>query len=180
MASDNEALQALTDGLKKQYHAGLKMLHQAIEACPEDLWAGGDTHPNAYWHIAYHCLYYTCLYAQPNLAAFTPWEHHREGYESFGPLPDPPHDPPAIVEPYTKAEILDYWRLVDSLIDDTVDGLDLLAADCGFWWYDVPKLEHQLINLRHLQHHAAQLADRLRRHADVGVGWVSSAMAAPD
>ena len=32
--------------------------------------------------------------------------------------------------------------------------------------------EHQLVNLRHIQHHAAQLADRLRTARDHGVRWV--------
>ena len=78
---------------------------------------------------------------------------------------------------YTKAEVLTYWSLCDGLVDATVDALDLTATDCGFWWYKVPKLEHQFVNLRHLQHHAAQLADRLRRSADVGVDWISTAAA---
>jgi|TARA_B100001964_G_C14207214_1_gene588714 hypothetical protein len=59
-----------------------------------------------------------------------------------------------------------------------VDGLDLNAEDCGFWWYDESKFEHQLVNIRHLQHHTGQLADRLRRAADRGVDWIPSASAA--
>jgi hypothetical protein len=49
---------------------------------------------------------------------------------------------------------------------------DLLSAESGFSWYPVSKLEHQIINIRHLQHHAAQLGDRLRyATTDVGVEW---------
>jgi hypothetical protein len=166
----------IAHALKRQYHAGLRMFRQAVESCPDHLWTGGD-HPNAFWHIAYHTLFYTALYLQPNEDAFEPWEHHREEYQFFGKLPWPPHDPPAIGEPYTRAQILEYWQVCDAAIDATVDELDLTAADCGFWWYDEPKFEHQLINLRHLQHHTAQLADRLRRSADLGVEWVSSALA---
>ena len=40
--------------------------------------------------------------------------------------------------------------------------------------YKVPKLEHQIISLRHIQHHAAQLADRLRATADVGIDWIGA------
>jgi hypothetical protein len=155
------------------------MLRQAIEPCPDDLWTGGD-HPNQFWHIAYHVLFYTHLYLQPHEKDFAAWEHHREEYQFLGPLPWPPHDLPAIGEPYTRDQILEYWRICDALVDDTVKRLDLSAKDCGFWWYDVPKLEHQLVNLRHLQHHAAQLADRLRRAADRGVPWVSTATAAEE
>jgi hypothetical protein len=36
------------------------------------------------------------------------------------------------------------------------------------------KLEHQLLNIRHLQHHTAQLADRLRQHAGAGIDWIGN------
>ena len=35
------------------------------------------------------------------------------------------------------------------MVDAAVDAMDLTATECGFWWYQVSKLEHQLINLRH-------------------------------
>ena len=52
--------------------------------------------------------------------------------------------------------------------------MDLLDPQCGFPWYKVSKLEHQLVSLRHVQHHAAQLADRLRAEVDHGVRWVGA------
>ena len=55
---------------------------------------------------------------------------------------------------------------------DAVEALDLDSDESGFPRYPIPKLEHQLVNIRHLQHHAAQLADRLRNQAGVGVEWV--------
>jgi len=45
--------------------------------------------------------------------------------------------------------------------------LDLDSAESGFSWYQMSKLEHQLVNIRHIQHHGAQLADRLRSAADI-------------
>jgi len=50
--------------------------------------------------------------------------------------------------------------------------LDLDSAESGFSWYRMSKLEHQFVNLRHIQHHTGQLADRLRQEADRGVEWV--------
>ena len=38
----------------------------------------------------------------------------------------------------------------------------------------VSKMEHQLISLRHLQHHMAQLGDRIRAATNAGVAWVGS------
>jgi hypothetical protein len=36
----------------------------------------------------------------------------------------------------------------------------------------MPTLEHQIVNIRHIQHHAAALSSRLRRSAGIGVNWV--------
>jgi hypothetical protein len=55
-----------------------------------------------------------------------------------------------------------------------VDALDLMSDESGFSWYPIPKLEHQLVNLRHIQHHMAQLADRLRASEAVGIRWIGA------
>ena len=60
------------------------------------------------------------------------------------------------------------------MIDDAVDVLDLDATESGFSWYRMSKLEHQFVNIRHIQHHAAQLIDRVRSVADVGIRWVAA------
>jgi len=31
--------------------------------------------------------------------------------------------------------------------------------ESGFSWYSIPKLDHQLLNLRHLQGHVGQLSE---------------------
>ena len=164
---------AVPTALRSQYHAALAMLRQAVERCPESLWTSGG-HPCSFWHIAYHTLFFAHLYMQPNEAAFRPWEHHREEYQFLGRLPWPPHDPPRIGAPYTKREVLEYWEFCDRMVDSAVDAIDLGASDCGFWWYQMPKAEHQIMNIRHVQHHAAQLADRLRPVAAVGVDWIGT------
>jgi len=142
----------LSTVLKSQYHAALDMLSQAIERCPDDLWTCDDPkHPDQFWHIAYHVLFFTHFYLQPNEEAFQPWEHHRDGYPSLGPTSSPSHR-----EPYTKSQVQAYLRLIDESVDTTVDQLDLAAPECGFWWYKMSKVEHQIVNIRHIQHHTAR------------------------
>jgi hypothetical protein len=173
-ASDDPAsIFDLLSALKSQYHAALAMLRQAVERCPEELWGDGG-HANPYWHIAYHTLFFTHLYLQPNEEAFHPWEHHREEYQFLGSLPWPPHRVPKIEQPYMQAQVLEYWQVCEQMIDLAVDRLDLESPECGFWWYTMSKFEHQLMNIRHIQHHAAQLADRLRPAAGIGVDWVGA------
>lgn len=162
--------------LKSQYHAALAMLREAIERCPDDIWSSAD-HLNAFWQVAYHTLYFTHLYLQPDEAAFRPWKDHQADVQHPDSIPgpaDPKSALPLIPQPYTRAQVLEYWTLCDQMVDRAVDAIDLSSPTSGFSWYRVSKLEHQLVSLRHIQHHAAQLADRLRSAADVGIRWVGA------
>ena len=169
--------------LKSQYHAGLAMLREAIEMCPDHVWLSAQQR-NAFWQIAYHVLFYTHLYLQKDVASFRSWAGHQsrvQHQDGIPGAPDPQSTLPLIPEPYTRAQALAYWDVCNRMVDSAVDELDLHSPQCGFPWYRMSTLEHQLVNLRHLQHHAAQLADRLRAALDVGIRWVGGAgdMSAP-
>ena len=156
--------------LKSQYRACLTMLLEAIESCPPELWTDRQ-HANPFWQVAYHTLFYTHLYLQPSEAHFVAWEHHRPGYHRFGTEPDAAPAP----RPYSTAQIRAYCLWCQGMVDSAVDCLDLGAPESGFSWYQMPKLEHQFLNLRHIQHHTGQLSDRLRQTANRGVQWVGGA-----
>ncbi len=78
---------------------------------------------------------------------------------------------PDIGEPYSKEDILEYLEVCRKAVKERVASLDLEAAS-GFHWLPFNKLELQFYNIRHIQHHAGQLIDRLRNHDGIGVGWV--------
>jgi len=171
--------------LKSQYHAALAMLRLAIERCPDGLWASPD-YTNPFWRIAYHALYYSHLYIQPGLTYFRPWEHHQTGLQFMDDVQAPPeiqeltelpHRPPQTGKPYSKTEVLEYWRVCDRMVDESVDALDLTSPESGFSWYKLSKAEHQIISIRHIQHHAAQLVDRVRAATGAGIDWVSTGRA---
>jgi hypothetical protein len=170
-AIDAAAFRAM---LKNQYHANLAMLREAIEKCPDDLWLKPHQR-NAFWQVAYHAIYFTHFYLHANHELMRAWPGHQAANQNPDGIPGPP-DPattlPLIPEPYTRAQALAYWDVCNAFVDPAVDALDLGAADCGFPWYRMSKLEHQLVNLRHLAHHAGQVADRLRTELDAGVRWV--------
>ena len=161
------SLGSLRSAVKSQYHACLAMLRTAIRRCPRDLWTSGDGHANPFWRIAYHTLFYTHLYLQANNRIFRPWERHQRGIQHMTRWRK-------TWRVYTKAEVLAYWGVCESMVDDAVDALDLTARQSGFSWYKIPKLEHQIVNIRHIQYHEAQLADRLRVTTGVGVGWADA------
>jgi hypothetical protein len=170
------ALDAIRPILKSQYHASLAMLHDAVDLCPDELWQAPG-HVSAFWQVAYHTVFFTHLYLHRDEAAFRPWTGHQREVQRQDGLTGPPDlksAMPLLPRPYSKADVLAYWQVCDGLVNGALDGMDLTSTECGFWWYPVSKLEHQLINLRHLQHHTAQLADRLRTAADLHVKWVGA------
>ena len=166
----------LRASLKSQYHSALAMLKESIVRCPEETWYD-ETPKNACWQLAYHTLFFTHLYLQPDEAAFRPWPGERTGVRHphgiAGPA-DPDSPLPFLPSPYSKNEVLEYWEFCDRMVDGAVETLDFGRKESGFSWYPVPKLEHQIVNVRHVQHHAAQLADRVRAAAGVGVRWAGS------
>lgn len=168
--------EALRTMLKSQYHATLAMLRQAIDLCPQEIWSDNE-HVNSVWQIAYHTLFFTHLYMQPSESAFRPWQHHQSEAQYPDGIPgpsDPNSSLPLLPNPYTKDQVLAYWRVCDQMVDEVIDTLDVLSPESGFSRYKVSKLEHQIINIRHIQHGAAQIADRVRSAADVGVDWVKA------
>jgi hypothetical protein len=150
----------LRQALKEQYHAGLAMLAECVEKCPEDVWLEGELE-RPFRGIAFHAVFYTHLYLVQNEAAFQPWPGQRENR-----LPEGGGF-------YQRTEILDYIRYVDALIDPTVDQLDLASDETGFSWYpNMSKLSHQLMNLRHTQGHVGQLSELLMARG-IDTDWVS-------
>jgi hypothetical protein len=159
-------MDAVRSALKSQHRAALAMLRLTIQRCPDRLWISRRGHANPFWRIAYHTLYYTHLYLQPNNRVFRPWKHDQPGIHRMD-------TPMAGGRPYTKDEVLAYWAICEAMVDD-IDDLDLSAPRSGFSWYPMPKLEHQLVNIRHIQYHQGQLADRLRAATGTGIGWTGA------
>jgi hypothetical protein len=155
--------------LKSQYRASLAMLRECIEKCPDEVWTWGE-HPRTFWRIAYHALYFAHLYLQPRFEDFQPWERHREQRQFLYGRPSP-HDLPMIDEPYAKQDLMDYADYLVANLDEMLGRLDLDAPESGFSWYVMPKLDHQIVNIRHIQQHACQLSEHLYA-ADVDLDWI--------
>jgi hypothetical protein len=163
------------NALRSQYHAALKTLREVIEKCPDRMWNDPADGAARFWRVAYHTLFYAHFYLQQSQEGFTPWPRHRDEAQYISSVPHEGHRPPKICEPFSRDDLLDYWNECDRMIDASVLAIDLSASQCGFPWYKMSTLEHQIVNIRHIQHHAAALASRLRRSADIAIGWVGKA-----
>jgi hypothetical protein len=159
--------------IQSQYLAALEMMKQAVVKCPEALWNAPED-KNKFWHIVYHGLFYVHLYLQNGEKDFRPWENHRNEYQFLGHTPWPPHDPPKLGDPYTREDMLAYVDFVREQVQERVPRLDLEAAS-GFEWLRFGKLELQFYNIRHLQHHVAELYERLGSRAGIDLDWIGTA-----
>ena len=155
----------INTSLTNQFRASLAMLRQCVERCPEAVWTSG-IRPRYFWQIADHAVFYTHLYLMQNEEAFVPKERHRNRRS----IAD---DDPAIDDPYTIQQTLDYIDYVDARVSEFVDALDLDADDTGFNWYKkMPKMDHVLLNLRHLHGHIGQMSEILMTNG-IDTDWIS-------
>lgn len=145
------------------------MLENALVACPENLWGDRSQQPE-FWYVVYHTLFWLDLYLSGAVEGFAP--------------PDPftldELDPAGVLPKrvYAKQELQIYLRhgrqkcraVIEALTDEKA------RQQCAFTWSsEISFAELLLDNMRHVQHHAAQLNLILRQKIDSSPGWVARA-----
>lgn len=179
---------AIKSALKEQYHAAHAMLVDCVAKCPDDLWttpSRKDVEPDnperfcirSFWRIALHGIYFTHLYIPQSVETFARPAGtvigDRDDLTALWDFSRDPFDLPEGTPPPSKGDLLEYIAHVDALVDPVVDGLDLDAPESGVPWYkNFPKLNHELLTLRHLQGHVGQLSELLMAR-EIDTNWVS-------
>jgi hypothetical protein len=152
--------------IRQQFHAAIDMLGNAIEACPDSVWSGQG--PGAFWYLAFHTLFFLDLYLSP------------EDESRFHP-PSPfgltELDPEGLMPEriYGKDELLAYLQHCRKRLDRVMAGMTeaWTTGPCPFPYRGMSNGELLLYNMRHVQHHSAQLNMRLRQRINSAPGWVS-------
>ena len=152
------------DVLWHQFGAAIDMLENAMAACPDELWSDRSRQPEL-WYVAYHTLFWLDLYLSESMEEFAPPAPFTLDELDPGLMPE---------RPYTKAELQSYLehgrRKCRAAIEALTD--ERAGRNCGFEWVDVNGAELLLYNMRHVQHHAAQLNLLLRQTIDSAPRWV--------
>ena len=160
----------------RKFAAAIQMLRSAVEACPDDLW-DERAYGTPFWHLAYHTLFYTDFYLSDDANTFQARDFHVEkaiflpgDYQQFGGVVTTPE------LAFTRVQLVEYADHCLRKSDETFKKLtDNLALErCGFPWYNLNVGEFLLNNLRHTQNHTGQLVMLLRRHANIGIGWLGT------
>jgi len=151
--------------LWQQFGAAIDMLENALTACPDKLWNDGSK----FWYIGYHTLFYLDYYLSDSPVNFLP-----PAPFSFSEL-DPTHTRPERI--YTKEELLTYLEYGRQKCHHLIASLTTEKAAQRFIneYRNYSILEILLYNMRHVQHHAAQLNLLLRQATNDAPKWVSRA-----
>jgi hypothetical protein len=161
------------DGLWKtilwqQFGAAIDMLENALDACPDDLWSDRSRQPE-FWYLVFHTLFFLDLSLSGAVEGFHPPEPFTlDELDPAGVLPE---------RPYTKEELRSYLQHGRRKCRETIEALTEEGARrrAGLDWVDVNFAELLLYNLRHVQHHAAQLNLILRQTVGAAPRWVARA-----
>jgi hypothetical protein len=151
-----------------QFGAAIDMLENAMRACPDNVWFDRGRAPE-FWYLAFHTLFFLDLYCSETDVGFEPpAPFTRDEMDPAGIMPERPH---------TKEELFAYLAHGRAKCRQTIVELTepRASARCGFEWLDLNVAELLLYNMRHVQHHAAQLNLLLRQRMDAAPRWVPKA-----
>lgn len=157
-----------------QYEGALTMMRELVSRCPDGLWRE-EKAGHATWQVAYHALYYVDFYLTAGEGAFQEPEIHQPDFQFLGERPCPPYGTAEPEGYLDRPALLGYVQHCLSKARRVVPGetAETLAGPSGFHWLPFPRAETHLYNLRHLQHHIGQLAERLRVAQGEGPPWVA-------
>lgn len=161
----------ISEIIASQYKASLGMLRQALEKVPAQQW-NNENFNNPTWQLAYHTLWATKFYFGANPESYIPFTKAIEGAESLGGTQDWENSDTDVSNEgfHTKDELLHF---MDVLEDDLLQSIEALALHetSGFEWYPYTRLEMHINSIRHIQHHTAQIIERLKANGINGFPW---------
>ena len=155
------------ESLWKQFGASIDMLENAIERCPYELW---DT-DKKFWYTAYHCLFWLDYYLSLDPDEFSPPPPFTlSEFDPSGLMPE---------QTYSKSELLAYLnasrnkchQILASLTAEELVSMRWANEKRGYSVFEI-----LLYNMRHVQHHAAQLNLLLRQGINDAPRWVSQSV----
>lgn len=158
-----------------QFGAAIDMMEKAIRACPDEVWGDFSKKPEwkkkdvvGFWYLVYHTLFFLDYYLSDKI----------ESEKDFAP-PVPftlsEFDPEGVLPErvYTKDELLTYLDHCRRKLRALMVGLTDAKAHQPTGFRDMSIAELSMYNMRHVQHHTAQLNLILRQEIDSAPDWVS-------
>ncbi len=164
-----------------QFGAAIDMLENAIRACPDEVWGDFSKKPKwkkrdivGFWYLVYHTLFFLDYYLSEGIKS-------EKDFAPPAPFTLSEFDPEGVLPErvYTKEELLTYLDHCRKKFGRLMTGWTEEGAHraSGIPYRDMTVAELLLYNMRHVQHHAAQLNLILRQKIDSAPDWVSKTKA---
>lgn len=165
-------IETTKQSIASQFEAAFLTLQKCIDDCPDESWHQPvANHP--YSQSLFHGLFFGDLYLGATIETMKAQPFHREykmefeGYEELSH-----HEKPG--RTYDRSFLqtyLDFCR-EKARQEVAVETAESLERQVDSPWHRFSRLEMHLYNIRHLQHHAAQLILRLRIDHNPEIAWV--------
>lgn len=166
----------MTETLKSlilnQLGASLDTLGYCIETCPKSDWQ--QAHNDApFSQVVFHTLFYADLYLGRDALPFKEQPFHAAHKSTFGSYEEMEDKVPEQL--YEKPFCLSYLTHCRAKLKTMVEAetAESLAGDSGIAFRKISRVELYVYNLRHIQHHAAQLGLRIQMLTGKEMPWFS-------
>lgn len=154
-----------------QFLAALRTLQQSIDRCDESTWEAEHI-DGTVSQVVFHTLFYADLYLNKGTEGFDEQQFHKEHEDFFQDYEEREDRPP--VNFYNQQVSRQYLDFCMEKARDTIgsESEEELAGESGFFWRKCSRAELHVYNLRHIQHHAAQLGLRFQLAGGEPLDWV--------
>jgi len=159
-----------------QMTASIDTLKYCIESCPESEWQ--EAHKDApFSQVIFHALFYTDFYLGRDSVPFKEQPFHISHKDIFLDYEEMEDKIPEHL--YEKTFCLEYLAHCLAKLRATVEAetADSFAGESGIDFRKISRAELYVYNMRHIQHHAAQLGLRIQMVAGKEMPWFSGAKA---
>lgn len=133
-----------------QIGAAIDSMEAAIDACPDDVWGDRSRFPE-FWYVVYHTLFFLDYYMSES----------PEGYAPPPPFTLTELDPAGVLPDrvYSKEEMRRFLEHGRQKVRAKIAGMsdEKAASHTPFRNKELTELEFLLYQMRHVQHHTAQL-----------------------
>lgn len=166
-------LDAFKTLIANQFEAAFCTLNVCIERCPETVWDGRVAN-HRFCQVAFHTLFYADFYLGSSEDGFRDQAFHRDHADFFRDYEEFDDHPPTWL--YDRPSIKSYLDHCRRKASDTISSetAESLTARAAFPRRTFSRSELHVYNMRHIQHHAAQLSLRLRLDAAQDIPWIGS------
>jgi len=156
-----------------QFDAALCTLSTSIDRCPDAAWKSKIANYE-FSQVTFHTLIYADYYLGDGDETFRGQAFHLDNEGRFGDYEE--FEDRVRVTLYERPFIQSYLAHCRSKATEvlTAETAESLSARSPFSWLPFTRAEVHVYNIRHIQHHAAQLILRLRRDYHQDMPWFKS------